>query len=193
MGRTADQTFVAEVGIRHGCPLSPLIFAVVADILLRVLKSRHGDLSFTRAFADDTAMLVQDTAHLEEIFVTFYEYAGFSNLHLNLKKTVIIPLFLPGDLQRARERILLHLPEASGMEINDHAKYLGALVGPGAAGRYWDAVILKVMKVVENGQGSTLGCTGELRCTTCLPFQSFSSIFSFTGCQTSSWRPKARP
>ena len=34
VGSLASEHFLAQVGIRQGCPLSPLIFAAVADILL---------------------------------------------------------------------------------------------------------------------------------------------------------------
>ena len=51
--------FAITRGIRQGCPLSPLLFAVVADALLRALEHAcPGDL--VRAFADDTAMVVAD-------------------------------------------------------------------------------------------------------------------------------------
>ena len=50
--------FEAEVGIRQGCPLFPLIFAVVADILLRRL-SRLFPQDFVKAFVDNTAMVVK--------------------------------------------------------------------------------------------------------------------------------------
>ncbi|MFM7985220.1 MAG: reverse transcriptase domain-containing protein, partial [Candidatus Fonsibacter sp.] len=40
VGRGEGLGFLAEVGIRQGCPLSPLIFAVIADVLLRTLHNR---------------------------------------------------------------------------------------------------------------------------------------------------------
>ena len=84
--------FVAEAGIRQGCPLSPLLFAIVADILLRKLASEFPGCGI-RAFADDTAMVIDDIALLPKIMDLFKEYEGFSHLGLNLKKTVIIPLY----------------------------------------------------------------------------------------------------
>ena len=84
-------------------------------------------------------MLVRHIGHLQAVFNTFREYAGFSNLKLNLKKMVLIPLFLPGKLEEAGQRLKGYLPEAELMEITDHAKYLGVMVGPGGVEHFWEA------------------------------------------------------
>ena len=56
----------------------------------------------TRAFADDTALVLRDTLQLGSVLEIFDQYAEFSNLKLNLGKTVVIPLYLPGNLEAAK-------------------------------------------------------------------------------------------
>ena len=70
---------------------------------------------------------------------------------------MIIPLFYPGELDRAKGVILHNLPSADQVEIADHAKYLGVLVGPGAVDEFWKAPILKMLKVVDKWYRLHLG------------------------------------
>ena len=66
--------------------LSPLLFAILADVLLRRLKDKLPD-SLIRAFADDTAIVTADfAAHAVQILGIFNEFACISNLQLNLTK-----------------------------------------------------------------------------------------------------------
>ena len=51
--------FTAHSGVRQGCPVSPLIFAIVVDISLLGLHA-HLPLQVIRAFADDTAIVLDD-------------------------------------------------------------------------------------------------------------------------------------
>ena len=79
-------SFKISAGVRQGCPLSPLLFAIAADLLLRRLQ-RLLPSAQPRAYADDLALIsedvFQDLPLLQRIFA---EYSRNSNLHLNLGK-----------------------------------------------------------------------------------------------------------
>ena len=53
------QAFDMKAGVRQGCPLSPLIYAVVAEVLLDNLEHHCAQL-VVRSYADDTAIVVED-------------------------------------------------------------------------------------------------------------------------------------
>ena len=98
--------FTIKAGIRQGCPLSPLLFAVVADILLRRLQ-RLFPHAIRRAYADDLAMVVDEL--LDEgkpIMDVFDDYQRLSGLRLNMKKVVVIPLWFPEAIRQFHQVII---------------------------------------------------------------------------------------
>ena len=91
------RSITSRSGIRQGCPLSPLIFAIIADVLLRKLAKDFPDC-MVRALADDTAMTMADFhkhadaimkvfhKHADAIMKVFRDYGAFSGLRLGMNK-----------------------------------------------------------------------------------------------------------
>ena len=69
--------FSLAAGVRQGCPLSPIAYALVADVLLDKLEDAIEDI-LVRAYADDNALIVKMRN------VTFQNFGAFSR---SLRKT----------------------------------------------------------------------------------------------------------
>ena len=124
-------------GVRQGCPLSPLLFVFVVDILLRNLEAITKGRDLVRAFADDIGMVVQNTRlTLPALFEAFGKFACFSGLNLNFKKTVCIPLWAE-SMDGIKEKMALLHEACKHIAYDDHGIYLGFAVGPGRNRIQW--------------------------------------------------------
>ena len=149
-------SFSATSGVRQGCPLSPLLFAVVADVLLRRLDS-HLQGTLVRAFADDTAVVTPDfEKHASTIMTIFREFAEVSNLHLNIQKTVLIQLW-QSSAQTVRRRLAEKHPNWKDVEIAWQARYLGFSVGPERGHESWKKASQKFQSRVVSWASLHLG------------------------------------
>ena len=121
--------FALSRGVRQGCPLSPLLFAVAVDIFLRRIGRRIPDCTL-RAYADDTALVHQHVWRvLPELELLFSDFHRVSGLALNIDRTVFVPLS-PASLADTRDRLTAAAPLWGSMTIAHCAKYLGFVVGP---------------------------------------------------------------
>ena len=169
--------FEARAGIRQGCPISPLLFAIAADMLLRKLKLIFPDAG-VHAFADDTGVVIDDIMLLPRILDIFQVYAGFSNLHLNLSKTVVIPLF-EADLEELKNEMTKSHPDCFNLQWAYHCKYLGIHIGPEGEKHAWKEALAKYRTRVNKFAGLALGANYNVKVYNSLAFSVLSFVSQF--------------
>ncbi len=75
-----------SASIRQGCPLSPLLFVIAVDGIIRRVALESKD-TFVRMYADDTAMVMKNlTAELPILANIFTDLQEASHLAFNILK-----------------------------------------------------------------------------------------------------------
>ena len=127
MGHESKTSFPVNSGTRQGCPLSPLIYAVVADLYnMAVITDKEFTGHHTRgnsrvkisAYADDTAVHIANLKDLERYKKHLYDYSLASGGVTNFNKS-------EGVLLGAWKHLRINL----GITARKTVKYLGILGG----------------------------------------------------------------
>ena len=86
--------FSVETGVRQGCLLSPLIFILSIDWIMKHAETRNSGLQWTLtsqlhdlAFADDVVLIASTFAHLQQKTRKVEEEASKQGLNINTTKT----------------------------------------------------------------------------------------------------------
>ena len=133
-GGKLHQGFNITAGIRQGCPLSPLLFAVTVDMLLRRL-SYQSPSAVVRAFA--FLMVVEDAwESVSDISRLFTQFGQISGLELNIPKTVLIPLW-EEPLTVIRTELRKRCQAWEEIEVSGSARYLGFVEGTTKCNKSW--------------------------------------------------------
>jgi len=102
-----------------------------------------------RSYADDIALVIRSMVDCGKIIYKFFaKIARYTNLNLNLKKCVVIPLWTD-DISVAKGIITQLIPEWRSMAFNTHGKYLGFQVGYGSDSLEWDTALRKFRNILN--------------------------------------------
>ena len=84
-----NESIQSRTGVRQGCPISPLLFVIVFDILLVSLKKEYNpqDLS---GFMDDLGMVIQKAETINSLTPTFKKYEEVTGAKLNFNKCFVL-------------------------------------------------------------------------------------------------------
>ena len=109
-------------GLKQGCPLSPVFFAVVMDPLLYCLKQIHQVEPL--GFADDLSVIYSEVGTGNAIAKTIDAYSRVSGPLVNFTKTVILCTL--GDGEDALDELPLTW---NAVKCSEFERYLGTFVG----------------------------------------------------------------
>ena len=149
--------FPMESGIRQGCPLSPMLFAVVMDVLLRAIPGELARETYHWAFADDVGVVMSNVAHqLPALQRLLDRFGRISGMEVNVAKTVLIPLW-PSSAEEHRAAVTSAVPAWHDIQIDTSAIYLGVRIGPGKEDREWETAALRLQAKLRGWQWNQVG------------------------------------
>ena len=144
VGATRVLSLPIRSGVAQGCPLSGTLWALGLDPFLRLLSRAlpSRSLGSLGACADDIGTILRSLALVQALEPIFVRMQRVATLRLQASKCVIVPLWTELSqpvVNAIREALGRLAPSWTNFRIQDHAKYLGTFIGPGATpAMIWD-------------------------------------------------------
>ena len=172
-GGYISQSFGMHNGVRQGCPLSPQLFIIAAEVLAqKIIQDKHivglrppfsggtrHDAIFDIVlkilqYADDTSLFLKDVDSLKRAIQVFQSFSKCSDLHLNLNKS--FAMSLNGDI----------IEPVSDLKFQDKIKILGIFYSntePASELEInWRKRINNVIKILSQWSKRKLSIIGKL-------------------------------
>ena len=143
--------FRLERSVRQGCPLSSILYSIVAEPLAAPLKQNKqikgielpgGGVSVVQQFADDTTITVRDMDSIKKVIEIVDYYGRASGARLNMTKSEV--MFI-GTTVPNQDQIPFKIKE-------DHMKVLGVYVeidSPKARDLLWSEMMSKMQRCLN--------------------------------------------
>ena len=144
--------FKPSRGVRQGCPLSPYLFIIVAEVFAISIRKNdkikgitiNGESSKIEQYADDTFMaFLFEKESLDEIIITLDKFQIISGLKVNYDKTEILRI---GSLKDSEAKLYT---QRTLKWTNDPAVLLGIKIGTNL-GEVTKQSFEKLIKKIEN-------------------------------------------
>uniref|UniRef100_A0A670IED3 Reverse transcriptase domain-containing protein n=1 Tax=Podarcis muralis TaxID=64176 RepID=A0A670IED3_PODMU len=128
----ATEEIKIQKGTRQGCPLSPLLFIMVLEVLLNSIRQNKKIKGVTfgqnvykiKAFADDVVIMTEDPmTTLDEVLKEIDQFGELAGFKLNKGKTKLI-------VKNVDQRETEIIQQRSQIEVAKKVKYLGIWLTP---------------------------------------------------------------
>ncbi|GFR75322.1 reverse transcriptase [Elysia marginata] len=159
--------FDLEQGLRQGCPMSPLLYLVAAELLsLKIQQTptikginipKSTDSYKLLRYADDTTLFLKDQTDLREACAQIKVFSTFSGLILNQQKSQILPM----------TNNTIQLKENFGMKVTNRVKILGIHFCTGTAAfevkENYENLAEKIDIQIKQWSGRNLSLLGKIQ------------------------------
>ena len=156
-------TFPVKRSVRQGCPLSPLIYVLCLEPLLKAIRNDENIKGIhvagwkepckLSAFADDCKFLLKNTRSVERVLAHFESFGTFSGAKLSKSKTEVMYL--------GKWRLLKEFP----LRINlvKQIKIFGIIFGDASLDDIWHPIFVKAEKVLNLFKTRQLSVYGKAK------------------------------